>query len=165
MNRPRWTTSARLSPARLTRPLGLQGQWCCWRPHTTVRTGTWASVVSRVGTLIDKRQPKLHVRMNFHGTYARAPYSEHRLYIPFSWRKRSTLPNSDVDNRACTYIKQDLRIAFRTLQRVSRRAGPRHVLSNKLQSACKIQAGQQGPPHKLQRDKMLNPPPALRRYP
>ena len=94
MNRPRWTTSARLSPARLTRPLGLQGQWCCWRPRTTVRTGTWARVVSRVGTLIDKRQPKLHVRMNFHGTYARAPYSEHRLYIPFSWRKRSTLPRT-----------------------------------------------------------------------
>jgi hypothetical protein len=63
------------------RPLGLQGQWC-WRPHTTVRTGTWASVVSRVGTLIDKRQPltpKLHVRMNLHGTYARAPYSERHL--------------------------------------------------------------------------------------
>jgi hypothetical protein len=63
--------------------------------RTTVRTGTWASVVSRVGTLIDKRQPltpKLHVRVNLHGTYARAPYSERHLYIPFSWRKRSTLP-------------------------------------------------------------------------
>jgi hypothetical protein len=45
-------------------------------------------VVSRVGTLIDKRQPltpKLHVRMNLHGTYARAPYSEleliHTLFL------------------------------------------------------------------------------------
>jgi hypothetical protein len=43
-------------------------------------------LVSRVGTLIDKRQPltpKLHVRVNLHGTHARAPYSERRLYIPF----------------------------------------------------------------------------------
>jgi hypothetical protein len=82
VGRLRWTT-ARQGDSHL--------QGCiagASRALPTARTGTWASVVSRVGTLIDKRQPltlKLHVRMNLHGTYARAPYSEleliHTLFL------------------------------------------------------------------------------------
>jgi hypothetical protein len=71
---------------------------------------------------------------------------------------------NNLDNRAYTWVRNDPRIALWTLQRASQRDDPRRALSCKLCThAREIQAGLRGPPHKLQKDKILNTPPSLER--